>query len=264
MILKFNKEHIYKNNDIYLLKNDNSAFIINNNYEGICWLDENLELEFCIDLFEDVVINQVFISSFFKENLILDCAENNCLVVINKDTKKFHRIENFYNITPVYQWEGETTIFSTSDKKFFSLHSKTGEITLLSSNMVERSHPSFFKLFVEYQAHISWMVDNQKYEIIFAKEDKSFWLLQLLFGKCSFLGFFLGDPIQIIKLDSFVFILTENNLHLLKDEKLSVLLSCKKDKRYHNITLMNNTTLAVLTTYEENQFLNCITLYDII
>jgi hypothetical protein len=259
-----NKEQLYKKNDIYLLEGVNSTLIINNNYEGICWLDENLEPGLSIDLFEDVVIKQVFISPFFKEVLILDCAENNCLIVINKDTKKFHRIENFYDITPVYQWEGETALFSTSDKKFFSLHSKTGKITFLSSNAVERSHASFFKLCVEYQAHISWVVDNQKYELIFAKEDKSLWLKQLLSGRCSFLGFFLEDPIQIIKLGSFVFVLTENSLYVLEDEKLSVLLSCSKNKRLHRMTLVNDTMLAVLTAYEENQFLNSIALYDII
>lgn len=257
------KSTLYKNNDIYLFEKVESFLLINNNYHGLIGLDKKLEVKYKIDLFPDIVVDQVVTSSTRSKNFILDCSsENNCLVLVDQNKKQFECMENSYNITPVYFWQNEIAIFSTSGGNFLLLDTNKKIVSQLAAFEVKRDHNLFFKLFTAFCSHVVLMIDVQKFEIIFKKEDDSLYLMDILWGKEFFLGYFSGNSIQIIKMGEFVFILTEENLYLLFDKKIIQLLSCEKTKYYQRIAFLDEKTLALLTTYNESQFLNEISLYQ--
>ncbi|MBQ8043954.1 MAG: hypothetical protein IJ272_07400, partial [Clostridia bacterium] len=74
------------NGDIYILERSGNLFVVNNDYEGIFIVDSSLKFVKKIKIFNNIRIYKVFICE--KENIVLFCPDNNCLVKIDLENER--------------------------------------------------------------------------------------------------------------------------------------------------------------------------------
>lgn len=96
----------FTDNDIYFMEFVSDRLVINDNYNGIFILDHELNMIKELKLFNDMSIYMSFIKD---KEIVLYCAENQCLVHINIDTYVYHILplsKEFDDIAfmPVYEW----------------------------------------------------------------------------------------------------------------------------------------------------------------
>lgn len=108
-------EKKFVNNDIYFIEVVQDKIIMNDNYDGINILNNELKIIKNLHLFDDIVID----SSYVKDNeIILYCYENSCFVYLNVDTY-------VYKVIPLSA--------EFSDLSFLSLYEwKDNELILLA------------------------------------------------------------------------------------------------------------------------------------
>ena len=109
----FEKENelTIKDNDIYILERTKDKIIINNNYQGLIFLNYNLEKIKNLNLFEGLLIYSIFQKKIDNE-LLLYCPENNCLIFIDLNSYKYKitRLDGFFEkvvFSPLFFWEDE-------------------------------------------------------------------------------------------------------------------------------------------------------------
>jgi hypothetical protein len=72
-------EKSMKENDVYVLEYFNGQVLINDNYEGIIILDENLNIKSKIKLFSGLIISHVILCPF-ENRAVLYCPDNSIFV----------------------------------------------------------------------------------------------------------------------------------------------------------------------------------------
>lgn len=107
----------FSNNDIYFMETVSDKIIINENYDGVLILDNNLNVLKRIKLFDGRVIDTIFKKD---KKVVLYCYENQCFVYI--DIELFH-----YKIIPLsndledmvflslYEWRDNNLILLADD-----------------------------------------------------------------------------------------------------------------------------------------------------
>ncbi|MCC3865717.1 hypothetical protein K0040_15755 [Terrisporobacter petrolearius] len=102
-----------EDNDVYYFRIHKDFIIINNNYEGVIFLDSELQIINNIYIINDL---HIYCDCFVNNKLILYCSENNCLACI--DIKDFSvniiRIPICYDIVSIKSYNNvESIIFRT-------------------------------------------------------------------------------------------------------------------------------------------------------
>jgi hypothetical protein len=82
-------EKKFSNNDIYLIEVVSDKIVINDNYEGILFLDSSLNIIKGLKLFDGLVIETAYTND---KDIVLWCFENRCLVHINASSHDFQII----------------------------------------------------------------------------------------------------------------------------------------------------------------------------
>ena len=103
--MKYSKS--FSNNDIYFMEVVSDKVIINNNYDGVTFLDSDLNVLKDIKLLDDLIID---ISFKHDSGIVLCCYDNQCIIYINTETYTFKIIplpEDFEKISflSLYEWE---------------------------------------------------------------------------------------------------------------------------------------------------------------
>jgi len=112
----------FENNDVYFIEIVMNKIIINNNYEGIIILDEQLNVIKSIKLTEQLIIDTAFIKD--KEIVLFD-YENQRLIYTNLESYDFRTIElsdEFEDIilTPYYEWIDHNLFLINYDSTFIA------------------------------------------------------------------------------------------------------------------------------------------------
>lgn len=142
----------FEKNDIYFMEVLSDKIIINDNYDGILILDNNLNLIKKLNIFEDITIYSTFISN--NEEILLFCPDNQCMVYINianydyKVINLNNGLENFIFST-LYEWNDNGLVLTTYSGEFYIISVYQESIQKISCEEVERLFPKLYKFYQE-------------------------------------------------------------------------------------------------------------------
>lgn len=129
------------NNDAYFMEVVSNKIIINDNYDGICIFDSELNIIANIKLLSDMVID----TSFIKGNeIILCCYENECLIYFHIDTFDYKIIPLSAELKDIsflslFEWRGNDLILlSDNGTVFVQVNLSQGTINIISKNTIEK------------------------------------------------------------------------------------------------------------------------------
>ncbi|APC40576.1 hypothetical protein [Clostridium estertheticum] len=147
------KEFKQNDNDIYFIGNLADKIIINDNYNGILILDNNLELIKKLEIFDDITVYSHFINNV-DEEILLFCPDNECMVYINVETYEYkviylkNGLENLI-FSNLYEWSVNGLVLSTYNGEFYSICIDEKIIEKIDYKEVERLYPKLYKFYKE-------------------------------------------------------------------------------------------------------------------
>ncbi|WP_291584053.1 hypothetical protein [Clostridium sp. UBA6640] len=150
MIIKA-KEFNQNNNDIYFIEILSDKIIINDNYNGILILDNNLELIKKLEVFDDITIYSSF-SNNVNEEILLFCPDNECMVYIDLKTYEYNVIylnnglENLI-FSNLYEWNENGLALSTYKGEFYSIYIDEKIIQKIDYKEVKTLYSRLYKFY---------------------------------------------------------------------------------------------------------------------
>lgn len=152
MLIK-TKEFKQNDNDIYFIEILSDKIIINDNYNGILILDNNLELIKRLEIFDDITVYSSFINNIDGE-ILLFCPDNECMVYINVETYEYkviylkNGLENLI-FSNLYEWNMNQLVLSTYNGKFYKICIDEKIIQKIDYEEVERLYPKLYEFYQE-------------------------------------------------------------------------------------------------------------------
>jgi len=152
MIIK-TKEFNQNNNDVYFIEILSDKIIINDNYNGILILDNNLELIKRLEVFEEITIYSSFINNV-NEEMLLFCPDNECMVYINLKTYEYkviyinNGLENLI-FSNLYEWNENCLALSTYKCEFYSICIDEKIVQKIDYKEVERLYYELYEFYRE-------------------------------------------------------------------------------------------------------------------
>lgn len=121
-------------NDVYYLEAIEEFIVINDNYEGIILLDNNLKVIEKITLIDDVSIYTSYSNLY---NLLLFCPDNDCLIFVNVENKWKQTIslagyEEFI-IKSVERWDKNSAILLDYEGNAIEINIVEGKVKEIST-----------------------------------------------------------------------------------------------------------------------------------
>ena len=123
MKLKKLREYEFNNNDIYILETFGNKIIINNNENGLIFLDSYFKLHDSANLDQSVYIYSVF-KNFINNKILLYCPDEKTLIYYQCANNKFSFIplKNFNQmLSKCYYWKNDICIIVNYDLQFYTV-----------------------------------------------------------------------------------------------------------------------------------------------
>ncbi|MBU3131876.1 hypothetical protein KPL40_05370 [Clostridium gasigenes] len=150
------KEFNQNDNDIYFMEVLSDKIIINDNYDGILILDNNLNLIKRLKLFEDITVYSSFINN--NEEILLFCPDNECMVHINIANYEYkviylrNGLENLIFST-LYEWNENALILTTYKGEFYKVCVYEKTMQKIDYKEIERLYPKLYEFHQESIKH---------------------------------------------------------------------------------------------------------------
>jgi len=133
----------FTNNDIYFIEVVSDKIVINDNYDGIFILDNELNIITSIKLLKDMVID----TSFIKEKeIVLYCYENQCLVHLNVETKAYKIISLQIDLIDIiflslYEWiDDDLVLLAANGTVFIHVNLLENVIYKMQNDAIDKLH----------------------------------------------------------------------------------------------------------------------------
>ncbi|NFH70234.1 hypothetical protein FDC35_12740 [Clostridium botulinum] len=142
----------FEKNDIYFMEVLSDKIIINDNYDGILILDNNLDLIKRLNVFEDMTIYSAFVNN--NEEMLLFCPDNECMVYINIANYEY-KVINLNNglenliFSTLYEWNDNGLVLTTYKGEFYSVSVYQKSIQKIGYEEIERLYPKLYKFHQE-------------------------------------------------------------------------------------------------------------------
>lgn len=124
-----------KNNDVYYFRKYKNIFIINDNYKGLIFLNNKLEVLKKLFIMNDLIIYDDY---RIDNKIILDCPDSNCFICINMDNFEVNIIdwnkEYYYTISMEKYYKENTIIFLTKSNEKFLIDIQNHKIRPYKNN----------------------------------------------------------------------------------------------------------------------------------
>lgn len=162
-----------KNNDIYFMEIVGEKIIINDGYKGILILDMQMQPIKSIEIIEDITIYSSF---FYKNEILLFCPDNNCLVYINIVSYKYNVISLGETWSPIfstlYCWNEMGVILSTFKGEFVKVNLQEKNVEKIPNDLCNILCPDINKLYMELYKYQVYKVFVQEHKAFIEKADK--------------------------------------------------------------------------------------------
>ncbi|WP_432748264.1 hypothetical protein [Pectinatus frisingensis] len=176
MLIK-TREYKQNNNDIYFIQTILDKVIINDNYDGILILDDNLDLIKRLKIFEGMTIYSSFINNV-SEEILLFCPDNECMVYINLLTYEYKVIylKNKFEkliFSNLYEWNMNGLVLSTYNGELYSISIKEKKIRSIDYEEAERDYTQLYKLLQESKEHKIYRIFPNEDMVLLYDEDSN-------------------------------------------------------------------------------------------
>lgn len=147
LIINLQSECFVVDNDVYVLECHQGVVIVNNNYSGINLYNKNLKLQKTIDIFEGILIHNIY-KNPSKNEVILYCPDNEVFVYLNLETR-FQKVINFIEginesgLSNIYFWAGNEVLFLCGNRKYYKINIGLFSLQELDKSVVEKEYPTF-------------------------------------------------------------------------------------------------------------------------
>lgn len=143
--------------NVYILEGlPNGEVLINNAYDGVIFLTDELKIipEKNISVYPELKIDKIF-KKFSRDAILLVCKENRRFVHFSLHNYSFNIIPfpgdlNFDPILPIYYWEFDEVLVSTS-KAIYKIEPSSTTISSLAFTEVEINYPAFYKFWNKFK-----------------------------------------------------------------------------------------------------------------
>jgi hypothetical protein len=201
MFVKTN-EYTQNENDIYFIQPISNKIIINDNYDGILILDNNLNLIKGLKIFKDITIYSSFPNNI-NEEIILFCPDNECMVhinLINYDYNVIFLKDGLEKLvfSNVYEWNMSGLVLSTYIGEFYSvsIHEKT--IQRIDYKEIERGLTQLYVLHQESKKHKIFRIFPDEYLAIIGEKGRN---INVVNYNDQTSHFFIDPTIDFIDID---------------------------------------------------------------
>lgn len=147
------KEFRQSDNDIYFIQTISDKIIVNDNYDGVLILDNNLNLIKVLKIFEGITVYSSFLNNI-NEEILLFCPDNECMVYINLtnyDYKVIYLKNGFEELvfSNIYEWNMNCLILSTYNGEFYSVSINENNIQKIDYKEVEKEYTELYTFYCE-------------------------------------------------------------------------------------------------------------------
>lgn len=146
----------FKQNDIYFMEVLSDKIIINDNYDGILILDNNLDLIKRLNIFEGITVYSSFINN--SEEMLLFCPDNECMVYIdiaNYEYKVIYLNNGLESLvfSNLYEWNEKGLVLTTYKGEFYKVCAYEKTIQKIDYKEIEKLYPDLCKFHQESIKH---------------------------------------------------------------------------------------------------------------
>lgn len=170
-MMKLYKKNVlnYANNDVYLIDKIDNKITINNNYQGLIYLDTSLQekehIQVNTELFPVVPIECVF-KSADQQEILLYCSDDEVLVYVNLRHKKpiIIDIKNVEVLSNSYYWKDSSVVIASYNGRFY-------KVNLNKLNIEEADPASIDQRFYYFcEEGKKYRLNHRLYDANFAKQ----------------------------------------------------------------------------------------------
>lgn len=146
----------FKQSDIYFMEVLSDKIIINDNYDGILILDNNLDLIKRLNIFEGITVYCSFINN--SEEMFLFCPDNECMVYIdiaNYEYKVIYLNNGLESLifSNIYEWNENGLVLTTYKGEFYRVCAYERTIQKIDYKEIEKSYPDLCKFQQQLKKH---------------------------------------------------------------------------------------------------------------
>lgn len=257
---------ILKEKDVYFMETVLNKIIINDGYEGIEILDNNLKLIKKINIFKDIVIHHSYVNNKTNE-ILLFCPENECFVHINLNNYEIKTIlikDELKNVifSEIYLWEDNVVILDSYNMIFCEVDFYGNRLESVKEEKIMGLYPAFYRFcsYISFKNIID--IFPKVYKAIVQENNDEFFVYNLdgshekvdiksTHGITDFV--YNGKSVGIVYGD-YIKIIGNNN------EKL---VSCKDKDVFIRASYLDNGNLAVLSSSKQESFQNKVLIFKI-
>lgn len=257
---------IIKEKDVYFMETVLDKIIINDGYEGIEILDNNLKLIKKLNIFKDIIIQYSYVNEKNNE-MLLFCPGNECFVHINLNNYEVKTIfiENGLKdvlFSEIYLWEDDIVILDSYNMVFCKVDFSRNRLEIIKEEAVMGLYPAFYRFcsYISFKNVID--IFPKAYKAIVQENNDEFFVYNLdgsyekidiksMYGITDFIsdgkniGLVYGDYIKIIG----------NN-----NEKL---VNCEDKDVFIRASYLNNGNLAALSNSKLESLQNKVLIFKI-
>lgn len=224
MKMIFKKERIIAD-DVYILELTDNHFFINKNGHSVLILDRDINEINSIKINQSVGIYSTLYSDDTNK-ILLYCPDNELLVYCDIFNNKAIPINiNILKdscISPVYQWDDNSILLSTYDKRFYCLDSTTHQLKEVSSSIVLEDCPDLYNFFQIVESHgFGYQINSQQKTFIYKDETHK---KIIFYDYKQNIKTSVKDPEteyhDIVYLNGYFIFITEENLTIIKNKDI--------------------------------------------
>jgi len=167
------KKKEFKCSDIYFMEVISNKIIINDNYDGILILDNNLDLIKRLNIFKGITVYSSFIND--NEEMLLFCPDNECMVYIdiaNYEYKVIYLNNGLESliVSNLYEWNENGLVLTTYKGEFYRVCVYEKTIQKIDYIEIEKLYPNLYNFYKESIKHK--VIRTFPYEYIAVIEDE--------------------------------------------------------------------------------------------
>lgn len=232
--------------------------IINDNYDGILILDNNLDLIKRLNIFEGITVYSAFINN--NEEMLLFCPDNECMVYINianYEYKVIYLNNGFESLifSTLYKWNENGLVLTTYKGEFYSVSVYEKTIQKIDNKEIERLYPKLYKFHQELiKQHKVIKIFPYEYIAIIEDEKRNIYMLNfknqikyvLDITSVNFLDIEFREGTFAIVNENIIEIITTQNKSVLNPNKNYIFLKARF------LSKLNDIYLVILRSNQSN------------
>lgn len=230
-----------KNNDRHVLYRFIDGFMVNDNYDGLNIIDNNLTVIQKIRFPEEFSVDIIF-SKFNNKEIILQTLDDGSTLYVSLVSKITKIIEkNVFNevFFPIYYWEKDL-IVGTYGHSFYMFDSKNYIFTLIASNDVRDTYPDFYNFWQQvYQLGLVLDADSKELWVVYLDENRRM-VGYYNYGKKIHKTSSLPDDCYyhfVTYLDGIWVFVNEKKIIIQKDEQILKIVASNIYTRYNSVCI---------------------------